>query len=336
MSLSVDGVNSQNIASKSNIRKEKAVQFAKSTAGVATGAVIYKKLPKLIKNAMKPYKNRCMQALTSNSSPQEIETVKNAVQKAFVQTGLKEQGFNIHNINSKDRVFTVSKDMSDKLDKIVERKFGGIKKILPEKLANKLGLNKPPGAGQKFLINSLEKVLDGKNAFCTSGTKDIAVNLEKIPLTTFHEMGHGLNSLQKSERMLVKSRLPLQYIGVPIILTAALLKGKKSKEEKPQGSFDKSTTFIKDNAGKLTFAAWIPTLLEEGLASIKGAKMAKDAGLSKELLKKLNISNAKAWSTYMIGALAAASTVRLAVAVKDRIAEGINLKNKSLTEKTQA
>lgn len=336
MSLSVDGVGGQVISPKYRINKENAVQLATSAAGVATGAVIYKKLPKLIKKAMKPYKNRCMEALTSSSSPQEIETVKNAVQKAFVQTGLKEKGFNIHNINSKDRVFTVSKEMSDKLDKIVERKFGGIKKVLPEKLTNKLGLNKPSGAGQKALRNSLEIALDGKNAFCAAGTKDIAVNLEKIPLTTFHEMGHGLNSLQKSGRMLVKSRLPLQYIGVPIILTAALLKGKKPEGEKPQGSFDKSTTFIKDHVGRLTLAAWVPTLLEEGLASIKGVKMAKEAGLSQDLLKKLKIGSVKAWSTYMLGALATAATVRLAVEVKDRIAEFGQKKNKAATENTVA
>ena len=338
MSLSVSNVNGQVVTSKTN---KKAVQLAKSTAGIVTGTVIYAKLPKLIKKAMIPYKNWVIKSLQEETAVAELGSVKNAVRTAFEQTGLKENGFKIQNINTRARVFEVSREMNSKFDLRVAARVDKLKKVLPEKLTNALKLNTPESrhASQKardFLDRKLMIILDGKNAFCSPATKDIAVNLEKIPMTAFHEMGHGLNTMQPVGKILSKIRGPLQILGVPLILAVGLLKRKKSEGEKPNGSFDKSTTFIKDNAGKLTFAAWIPTLLEEGLASIKGAKMAKDAGLSKELLKKLNISNAKAWSTYMIGALAAASTVRLAVAVKDRIAEGRQKKNKTAAEKIAA
>ena len=62
----------------------------------------------------------------------------------------------------------------------------------------------------------------------------------------------------------------------------------------------------------------LPTVVEEGLASINGAKLAKKV-LNPQELKKLNITNAKAWSTYLLGATLVSICAQLAVKVKDRL-----------------
>ena len=68
------------------------------------------------------------------------------------------------------------------------------------------------------------------------------------------------------------------------------------------------------------FLAMVPTLAEEGLASINGAKLAKET-LKPDMLKKMNNLNLKAWGSYAIGALAMSLCGALAVWVKDRVAQ---------------
>ena len=155
-------------------------------------------------------------------------------------------------------------------------------------------------------------------------------------MATFHEMGHAVNSTTKLGKLLQTAGGPMRMFAVPVILAVALLKRNKAEGEKPQGAVDKTTTFIKNNAGKLAFAAWLPTLAEEGMASIRAAKMAKGAGLSADLLKNLNKGNAKAWTTYLIGAAATAAAVRAAVWVKDKIAESKGKKEAAMTDKKVA
>ncbi|MBQ6516832.1 hypothetical protein IJI31_06600 [bacterium] len=333
MSLGINGLNVSYVSfnakkpaeeSSGNKKTGKAKQFAKSLAGVAAGTAVYAGLPKLIKKFTKPYGLKVAEGLSNACKPYEIETVNNAVQTAFEQTGLKANGFRIHNVNSVSSLKVVSKDISEKIDKILMEKIDKVKKVLPEKLTNKIPFERMtqacPGTEGMF-DQPLKMVLDGKNAFCASATKDIAVNLEKMPMATFHEMGHAVNSTTKLGKLLQASAGPMRMFAVPVILAVALLKRNKAEGEKTQGAVDKTTTFIKNNAGKLAFAAWLPTLAEEGMASIRAAKMAKGAGLSVDLLKNLNKGNAKAWTTYLIAAITTTIAVRAAVWVKDKIAE---------------
>ena len=82
-------------------------------------------------------------------------------------------------------------------------------------------------------------------------------------------------------------------------------------------------TFVKNNAGKITFATFIPTLLDEALASIQGAKLAKGSPLPKNLLKQLNRTNVLAWTTYLSIALIISTGVSLAVKAGDKIRDFI-------------
>ena len=53
-----------------------------------------------------------------------------------------------------------------------------------------------------------------------------------------------------------------------------------------------------DNCGKIAFAAMLPTVIEESMASYKGVKMAKEAGLKEPLIKNLKKFYGKALLSY--------------------------------------
>ena len=145
---------------------------------------------------------------------------------------------------------------------------------------------------------------------------------QKLSLTAFHEIGHAANAnLSKIGKLLQKSRAPLMFGVMPIIALIALWKTKKAPEQKPQGAVDKTTTFIKENSGKLTFAAFLPILIEEAMASIKGNKFAKNAGLSTELLSKVVKTNKIGYLTYVGSALLTSYAIHLGTKVKDSIAK---------------
>lgn len=169
------------------------------------------------------------------------------------------------------------------------------------------------------LKKCMQAVADGKNAFCSPLTRDIMVNSEKLGAASFHEMGHALNASGSKFTKYLNIGRHVTALAVPLILATGLLKSAKKDGEKPNGVVDKTTTFIKDNAGKLTFAALIPTLAEEGLASIRGGQLAKQV-LSPSLVKKVNKGNFLAWTTYLAGALITSAAVALAVKVRDKVA----------------
>ncbi len=161
-------------------------------------------------------------------------------------------------------------------------------------------------------------MLNGKNAFFLAEINKVLIPKEGLALSAFHELGHAMNAnLSTAAKILQKSRC-LSLLTLPIVLIA-LFKTKKAEGEESKNKLDKATDFVKNNAGKLTFATLMPTIIEEGLASIKGGKAAKKM-LSPELFRKISKSNLYGFSTYL--ALAVLSSVGLALGVKlkDKIA----------------
>ena len=168
--------------------------------------------------------------------------------------------------------------------------------------------------GNKFMdkIRGFKDIIEGKNACYEPIQNKIYVNREKLGASAFHEMGHALNrNFSKVGKFLQNSRMPLMVV--------ASLKRKKAEGEKPQGFFDKTTTFIKENIGKLSFAAMMPIAVEELMATIKGNKMAAKF-LKPENLKKVKVANALGLATYIGTAAIVGLTARLATNLKDKIA----------------
>ena len=65
-------------------------------------------------------------------------------------------------------------------------------------------------------------------------------------------------------------------------------------EDVPKDIFDK----IQDNCALIAVAGMLPTVAEEAMASAKGVKLAKQAGLAQDLIKNLKKFYGKALLSY--------------------------------------
>lgn len=142
---------------------------------------------------------------------------------------------------------------------------------------------------------------------------------KKSCLTVFHEMGHAANfNKSKITKALLFSNVFGQRLAFLPLLFGVFTRKSKPDENGNLTTGQKIKNFVRDNAGKLTFACFVPTLLEEGLASIRAHNYAKK-GLSPDILKKVSKTNIFAYSTYVVMALATAFAAKLGVSVKDEM-----------------
>lgn len=240
-----------------------------------------------------------MRKIASNLTADEFKQIAQATKDVMNTSGLKEAGVSILKANAKN-------NMQIKKTILKELNGGLLSKNFPKKLKH-------------LLANQIKAQTDlGVNAFFAPLSKKIVMPDKSLGLAFFHEAGHAINAnLSKFGKVLQKCR-PLAALAIPIALIG-LCKTKKAPNEKPKGIIDKVTTFIKNNAGKLTFASLMPIVLEEGLASIHAQKMAKSL-LSPELAKKVAKTNAWGFATYAGLAVLAGLGSWLGVKVKDAIA----------------
>lgn len=225
-------------------------------------------------------------------SQDKVDILHNAAETALCNTGLKEKGAKI--------VY-------------LKREAG---EIPPPKILRNL--------------NPLEQVKDGKNAFYAFKdainplTKEVMFSKNTIMMpekdisyAAFHEIGHGLNhNFSKLGLILQKIRHPLLTITSCIALYGAFTKNAKPEEGKELTKGEKVKNFIRNNAGKLSFAAMLPILFEEGMATYKGQKLA-DKLLTKDMAQIASKGTKVAYLTYILTALSLATTSFATVKIKD-------------------
>ena len=181
-----------------------------------------------------------------------------------------------------------SKMLSDnKLDKTVAVEF--IDKTNAAQVAakySKSGIN---------ILWELEPVAKGQNAFYTDHLK-LAVAPKSKPSLILHELGHAITAHKgKFLKFLQKSRIYAASVPTALVFL-------NSAAKKPNGE----KTFIEKHAFALGFLGFLPTILEEGLASLRGinaAKQVKKAVDKTMNLKPLKRNYAFAWLTYVIAGL---------------------------------
>lgn len=269
----------------------------------------------------------------------ERELLRATAQDVFRQTGLERRGVILNDLNEVTQVnitSNINKKLNEKVFKLLQKTLLFIKKYNKgadkekwdkiidseiSKLKDKV-MNKPP---RKKLKKAINTIVEGKNAAYIPSIKEIIVNMQKTPMLSFHEMGHAMNNLgiNKVGKALALMRPFILFI--PVIMLVGVLKNKKQEGEATKGIGDKITTFIKDNAGKLTAITLLPTIAEEGLASLNAKKMLKSSSIDKSIAKKVNMLNLKAWGTYLLGAFAISQAVRLAVYARDKITDNKNI-----------
>ena len=133
----------------------------------------------------------------------------------------------------------------------------------------------------------------GLNACFIPKTKQIKLNMEKASISGFHELGHAMNNMKGGfGKILQKLRGPGMAIA-GLMGSIALF-----SRNKPEDAEKNVMDVVQDNCGKIAFVAMLPTVAEESLASIRGIKMAKKAGLGEAAVKNLKKFYGKALLSY--------------------------------------
>lgn len=174
----------------------------------------------------------------------------------------------------------------------------------------------------KLFVEKLKTMFqNGCNACYHPKSKSVIINDEISHSSIFHEIGHAkhFNSKNPLMKLLVNSK-NLTPMGISVVAPLALgvamfHKVDNTKPQKDKSKTEKTLDFVSNHAGKLTLASYIPIVLEEGLASIDGIKMAKKY-LKPEQISKLKDNYFKAFQTYAGTALLIAGAVGLANLIK--------------------
>lgn len=163
--------------------------------------------------------------------------------------------------------------------------------------------NKHQYSSRFGLAKEFDTVSKGQNAFYADKLK-IAVAPKSKPSLILHELGHAINAKGGFTKMLQNSRRFAGYAPMTLLLANSLFKKN-----------DNQPTFIEKNAGILGFCAFLPTIIEEGLASFRGVKAAKKVLNNPASLNILKKNYAVALGTYILAGLG------LGVACKQSIVE---------------
>ena len=279
--------------------------------GIGAGASTYYCVKKF---GRKPI-NKLLMQNAGKFSESENTVLSQAIKDAFESSRLKEKGVSLVHVDKINRE-DIIKDFAKKVEEIVNNIVKKYVKTGRRPVSSAVD----EGEISEKIEKAIKMTSKGKNAFYHPITRQIMLNTKEMPFAAFHEMGHAINhNMSKATKYLHWGRQGFVLLA-PIFVAVGLLTKKKQDGETPQGIKDKTASFIKNNCGKLAFLAMVPTLAEEGLASINGAKLAKKV-LSPELFKKVCKSNAIAWCTYLVGATMAGLGANLAVKVRDKIVQ---------------
>lgn len=274
-----------------------------SIGGIVAGAGVHS----LIAGGTLPIGIKSLNSIKkiSDLPADEFNQVDAILEKVLKNTGLSQKGVIIKKVPTEE-----AKSLQEKL-KVLTDPVMGVKQ----------GMNAYYSVDTTGTIfDEIKKTMTRNNTeFMQS--KVIYRPEKNLSLGVFHEIGHAANNqLSKVGKNLQKCRF-LSIVAPFVILGIGLCKTKKAPNEKPKSTTDKINTFIKNNAGKLAFLVGVPMLIEEAMASIKGYKFAKEAGLPKDLLAKVAKTNKIAYfGCYLASAVFGPLGIALAIKVKDSIA----------------
>jgi hypothetical protein len=157
---------------------------------------------------------------------------------------------------------------------------------LKEKGVNIVEAQKVLGAPPEYAL--------GRNACYIPSAKQVLINTDKISCAGLHELGHAMNDLMSKYgvKYLAKMR------GAGYAIAGLMEYFAIFSRTKPKGAPRSFTDVIEDNCGKIAFLAMLPVVIEEAIASYRGIKLAKKAGLAEPLVKNMKKLLGKALLTY--------------------------------------
>ena len=301
-----------------------------------------------------------MKKLSSISKDDSIELSK-AVQKGLHETGLYDKGVRVYKIKENPTLSEFMKKIKELVKKFITKKIDensiseaetSVKNLIKydrkdfkalnainEEIRSNKRIAKYGKEGSKKISGIIAKFQalmfkEGNNACYLPHANKIITPDKSLQTSVFHEMGHALNNNGGMLLKALQKARPLAKIAPPIILLVALLNKRKTtdKPKENDSKLQKGADFVKKNAGILTGLSFMPMILEEGIASLRGQKIAKNltktGELSKELFKKVKQTNLCGFTSYALAGIIGYISVKLAVKVKDKIQA--NYENKKL------
>ncbi|MBQ4647105.1 MAG: hypothetical protein IJB79_07125 [Candidatus Gastranaerophilales bacterium] len=289
----------------------------------------------------------------SKISKQDSIDLSIATQEALKQSGLAEKGVKVFKVKETD-IFAQIKGAfknpdADPMEILQNLSMGYVKKdkkamqamvdeLKGNKLLNKIVNSKVfknnVGDSDDFLLTQAQKQLNqmkmGMNACFLPKANKVIIPSKHLQTSVFHELGHALNAngniLTKG---LQKCRPLAKFAPIVILLVSLLNKRPKNSEKLENTTTENKIQNVKDgikkHAGLLTGLSMAPMLLEEGLASLRGQKLAKSlveqGTLSKDLFKKIKLTNLGGFASYAAAIVAAVAACEVAIKVKDKIQE---------------
>lgn len=225
-----------------------------------------------------------------------LENIKKYASNALKDTGLADKGVKIKYVNSSN-----VNEVTQEITQFTKKQPFGVR------IAQKFGKMFEYGGNAAFVNKNNTAYIGEKGAYSS----------------VFHELGHALNHNSSKLMKFMQQARTLTPYNVPVVglgLFAASLfhTVKPESKDHPKSGWEKTKDFVKNNAGKITFATFLPTLIEEAAASVKGIKMAKKY-LKPEQLKQLAKNYTGAYSTYAIAAVALSAAVGLGNMIANRV-----------------
>ncbi len=158
---------------------------------------------------------------------------------------------------------------------------------------NILNFLQPP-----LTIQNLQQVQQGENAFF-NGLNQVFVNREIAPNLLFHELGHAHNNkFSPFFRKMLRFYQGSQIAPFVIALSSLFLNEEKPKDGAELTKFQKAKNTVRKSLPFAAALSSLPMLLEEGVATSKANKWAKEI-LTPDLAKKVMRGNKFGFLTYL-------------------------------------
>lgn len=296
--------------------------FIKTNVGIAAGSTAQSAVQLGAGLAMAKY---LIPAMQKKSQSCDNVLLHQGVKDAFENSGLAQHGVEIIDVKQPAGVGRFSlinllKGKCELVDITDISKLPAENQRLQQKLIDAMPKYMKGAIGDVYagLIRNMTEC--GDNAFYLPKGKAIGVNIDKLGMAVFHEMGHAINhNCSIFWHGMQKLRTPMTIVS-GVASTTALLKRKKVEGEEPKNAFDKASTFVKNNVGTIVTLSFVPIIAEELKATQRGNKLAEKV-LSKEMFKKVKATNRFGALSYIAGAVLAGSTAVLASKVRDAVAK---------------
>lgn len=134
----------------------------------------------------------------------------------------------------------------------------------------------------------------GINACYIPDAKKVLINTDKISIAGFHELGHAMNNLMSKYGIKYLAHMRAPGYAIAGLMEYFAIFSRTKPKSAPRSISD----VIEDNCGKIAFLAMLPVVAEEAIASIRGIRLARRAGVSEVLIKNMKKLYAKALMTY--------------------------------------